>query len=219
VLLLPCPLVLAELPAVEVSLCGVVFEEVPEPGLLVEPLVPWFELLAALLSLCGVVLMPEVPVAEAPVLPEADELVEGVVEDEEDVVSLGEVLEGDVLDALPVEQVEETMLALSTLMVLPLAVPVTETVWPTWSLKAALFFDCSVQVLPLLSVKVKLSPEPPMQPCTVWDPEVDEDEEAPVALWSEDVLGVVEDPVEDEGFDWFDCDCDEVDGWVLLVPV
>ena len=34
-----------------------------------------------------------------------------------------------------------------------------------------------------------------MQPCTVWDPEVDEDEEAPVALWSGEVLGVVEDPV------------------------
>ena len=34
-----------------------------------------------------------------------------------------------------------------------------------------------------------------MQPCTVWDPELDEDEEAPVAFWSGDVLGV-EDPVE-----------------------
>ena len=40
-----------------------------------------------------------------------------------------------------------------------------------------------------------MSSEPLMQPCTVWDPEVDEDEEAPVALWSE-VLGVVEDPVD-----------------------
>ena len=58
-------------------------------------------------------------------------LVEGLVE-VDDVWSFGGVvpLEGDVLDGL-FEQVEETMLALSTLMVSPLAVPVTETVWPT----------------------------------------------------------------------------------------
>jgi hypothetical protein len=52
--------------------------------------------------------------------------------DVEDVWSVGGVvlLEGDVLDGL-VAHVEETMLALSTLMVSPLGVPVTETVWPT----------------------------------------------------------------------------------------
>jgi hypothetical protein len=51
--------------------------------------------------------------------------------DVEDVSSFGGVaLEGDALDGL-VAHVEETMLALSTLMVSPLAVPVTETVWPT----------------------------------------------------------------------------------------
>jgi hypothetical protein len=61
-----------------------------------------------------------------------------------------------VLEALPgpVEQLEEIMLALSTLMVSPLAVPVTETVWPTWSLKAELFLDCNFHALPLLSVSV-----------------------------------------------------------------
>jgi hypothetical protein len=58
-------------------------------------------------------------------------LVEGLVE-VDDVWSVGGVvlLEGGVLDGL-VEQLEETKLALSTLMVSPLAVPVTETVWPT----------------------------------------------------------------------------------------
>lgn len=70
--------------------------------------------------------------------------------------------------------------------------------------------DCNFQALPLSSVSVKLSSEPLRQPFTVWDPEVEE--EAPVALWSEGVLGVVEDG-------WVDCCCDEVLGWVLLVPV
>ena len=36
-----------------------------------------------------------------------------------------------------------------------------------------------------------------MQPWMVWDPEVDEDGEAPVALWSGAVLGL-----EDPGLDW-----------------
>jgi hypothetical protein len=53
--------------------------------------------------------------------------VEGLVEVEEVVSFGGVVLEGE----LPVEQVVETMLALSTLMVSPRCVPVTETVWPT----------------------------------------------------------------------------------------
>ena len=52
-------------------------------------------------------------------------------------------------------QVEDTMLALDTLK-LPslLGEPVTDTVCPTWSLKAALLFDCNCHALPLLSVRV-----------------------------------------------------------------
>ncbi|PYX93851.1 MAG: hypothetical protein DMG67_03245 [Acidobacteria bacterium] len=80
-------------------------------------------------SLWGVVLVPEVPVAEELVLPVAE--LGGVVPDE----VISEELDGEVADALPglleVEQLEETMLALSTLKVLPLGVPVTERVWPT----------------------------------------------------------------------------------------
>lgn len=66
-------------------------------------------------------------VAEPEVLPVVDCAELPVIE-----VSLCGV-EGEVVDALPcpVAQLEETMLALSTLMVSPLAVPVTERVWPT----------------------------------------------------------------------------------------
>jgi len=77
-------------------------------------------------SLWGVVL---VPVAEELVLPAVE--LGGVVPAE---VISGE-LDGEVADALPglpeVEQFEEIMLALSTLKVLPLGVPITERVWPT----------------------------------------------------------------------------------------
>lgn len=116
-------------------LLGLVLLVVPCPAAEPAAALPAIEV-----SLCGVVLV--------------EELVEGLVE-VDDVWSVGGVvlLEGDVLDGL-VEQLEETRLALSTLMVSPLAVPVTETVWPTWSLKAALFLDCIFQALPLLSVRV-----------------------------------------------------------------
>ena len=71
----------------------------------------------------------------------------------DDAEELGEV----VLLAAPwlVEQLEDTMLALDTLKVPSLlGVPVTATVCPTWSLKAALLFDCNCHALPLLSVRV-----------------------------------------------------------------
>ena len=102
-----------ELVAVLELLLGLVLLVVPCPAAEPAAALPAMEV-----SLCGVVLVLE-------------ELVDGLVE-VEDVWSLGGVvlLEGDVLDGL-VAQLEETMLALSTLMVSPLAVPVTETVWPT----------------------------------------------------------------------------------------
>ena len=113
------------------------------------------------------------------------------------------------------------MLALATLKVPSLlGVPVTATVCPTWSLKAALLFDCNCHALPLLSVRVKLSPEPLIQPCIVCWLEV-----APVEVWSlaegEDEDGV--DCVE-EGcwpgmvlvwLPWLD-GWDDVLGWLLL---
>jgi len=81
------------------------------------------------LLVLGVVLVPEVPVAEELVLPAVE--LGGVVPAE---VISGE-LDGGVGDALTglpeVEGFEEIMLALSTLKVLPLGVPVTERVWPT----------------------------------------------------------------------------------------
>lgn len=98
---------------------------------------PAAEVLAAAESLCGVAFMLELSV---------ELLEDGIVE-----AAAG----GAVLAPEPVEQEEETMLALETLKVPSLfAMPVTDNVCPTWSLNAVLLLDCNCHALPLLSVRV-----------------------------------------------------------------
>jgi len=66
-------------------------------------------------------------------------------------------------------QFAEIMLMLLTCSVpLPLSMPVTETVWPICWVNCGLelLSPCSVQLLPLLSVRLKLPEEPCRQPVT-----------------------------------------------------
>src|SRR5689334_17666299 len=65
-------------------------------------------------------------------------------------------------------QFSEIMLTLLTCReLLPLDVPLIETVWPTCGVSCEASADCSDQVWPLASVRLKLPAEPCKQPVTV----------------------------------------------------
>ena len=53
---------------------------------------------------------------------------------------------------------------------LPLLLPLTETVWPTCGVSCEASLACRFQLLPLLSINVKLPAEPCRQPLMVWLP-------------------------------------------------
>lgn len=69
-------------------------------------------------------------------------------------------------------QFSEIMFTLLTCReLLPLDVPLIETVWPTCGVSCEASADCSDQVWPFASVRLKLPAEPCRQPVIVWLPE------------------------------------------------
>ena len=76
--------------------------------------------------------------------------------------------EGLLLPELLLQFAEIMLMLLTCSVPLPLSMPVTETVWPICWVNCGLelLSPCSVQLLPLLSVRLKLPEEPCRQPVT-----------------------------------------------------